>query len=290
MSSAENPGAKRPAWRRACRRDAVVLRPGLVLRFDELPAATVALDGVVLGRHLDPAGYRFSFDHHENPRFGVLSTCEQVGDALALGLDPGRLENVLVNDVDRDVAAAVWLLINPERAGAVRKRVTALGRTDSHGPNAPAGAWTPHLSPFLPAPTETPTTEHLWRAVEAVGAWLEGVDGPEVPARRDDDAFAVLCPEGREVPAPLGSAALYAEGFDAFVLGTPLGPARWKYTYAKRSDFVPYSFQPLLARLNELEPGWGGASTIGGSPREAGSAINRVELARLVTETARACR
>lgn len=265
---------------------AIRLQPGLVLPFGDLPDRTAALDGVVLGRHVDPLRYRFSFDHHETPRFGVLSTCEQVCDAIEMGLDPGRLERVLANDVDRDVAAAVWLLLHPSRAALVRERVAGLGRTDSHGPHAPGAVPTPHLRAVFPRKGTTPSLAGLFAAVDAVGDWLEtGVTPPADAAPPDPDSFAIVCPEGTIAPAPYGAAGLYAAGWTAFILGQPLDSGSWRYTYAKKSDFVPFDFSPLLRALHSLEPGWGGASTIGGGPRVGGSRIAPRALAGLM----RAC-
>lgn len=265
--------------------EAVRLEPGRTLRFDELPERSVALDGAILGRHLDPVGYRFSFDHHEEPRFGLLSTCEQVCEAVELGLEPAHLETILANHLDRDVAASIWLLLNPGRAGAVRERVASLGRTDRHGPGAPGGVFTPQLGRFFTWGAAPAGRKELVRAVEAVGAWLEGHDeGGEIPPERDPACFAILCPSGESVPAPTGAAGLYDQEHVAFVLGAPLGEARWRYTYARRSDFVPYSFTRFLAAVARLEPGWGGSSTVGGSPRPAGSELPPGQLAALVRE------
>lgn len=262
----------------------VRLRPGLVLDFSQLPNRSLALDGVVLGRHIDTGRFRFSFDHHENPRFGVLSACEQVCDAIEMGLDPGHFRRILVNDVDRDVAAAVWLLLHPDRAHFVRERVTGLGRADSHGPDGPGATPTPQLRSSFPVPGTTPMRRDLYRAVEAVGEWLEGRrDAPPGPAPSPDmGAFAILCTDGAIVPAPFGAGGLYAAGWNAFVLGRELGPGRWQFTYAKRSDFVPFDFWPLLERIAGRESGWGGASTVGGSPRQSGSKLTPTEVAEFV--------
>lgn len=267
----------------AARWHAVRLIPGLVLPFDDLPERSVALDGVVLGRHFDPFRYRFSFDHHETPRFGLAATCEQVCDAIQMGFDPARLRHVLVNDVDRDVAAAVWLLLHPDRAVKVRERVIGLGRADSHGLHAPGAVPTPHFHATLPAKGSRPRNRDLLAAVDAVGNWLESGSNPAVsPPEPDLAAFAITCPEARFIPAPNGSAGLYSDGWTAFVLARKLGRGRWQYTYAKKSDFVPFDFAPVLFALNALEPGWGGASTVGGSPRATGSRLEPRELASLI--------
>jgi len=60
---------------------------------DELPPRTIALDGAVAGPHLDPVHQRYSFDHHANClRLITRASCEQVFDALLLGLDPSGMK------------------------------------------------------------------------------------------------------------------------------------------------------------------------------------------------------
>ena len=48
----------------------------------------------------------------------------------------------------------------------------------------------------------------------------------------------------------------------------PEGTTGW--TVGKRSDFAKGNVPGFLAAMNELEPGWGGGSTIGGAPRKDG--------------------
>lgn len=39
------------------------------------------------------------------------------------------------------------------------------------------------------------------------------------------------------------------------------------YVVAKRSEFVSYDIRAFLERMNDIEEGWGGGSTVGGAPR-----------------------
>ena len=82
----------------------VELVPGRTWTLDELPPRSIALDGAVRGPAIDTASARYSFDHHDGViRHATLATCEQVRDALLVGLDP-RGYHVFVNDVDGDTA------------------------------------------------------------------------------------------------------------------------------------------------------------------------------------------
>ena len=65
-------------------------------------------------------------------------------------------------------------------------------------------------------------------------------------------------------------AAVYANGCVAAVMCPEGAESTVGFTIGKRSDFVSYDVQEFLRRMNELEPGWGGGSTIGGAPRLEG--------------------
>ena len=249
----------------------VRILPGTTLAFDDLPPRSIALDGVVLGCRIDPLAYRFSFDHHDGLRFPLLATCEQVCLAIELGLDPELIESVLINDLDRDVAAALWLLRHPARAEEVRDRITGLGRIDSHGPGAPGGAPTPEMQTWLPAHGVILDQAAVERAICGCTAWIDG----RLPAANlpHQDGEAILLPGCERVPAQQGAAGLYRQGHRAFVLMRELSPGVWHYTACKRSDFHPYDLSRLRSLLAERESGWGGTSTLLGSPRPSGSRL-----------------
>ena len=87
---------------------------GQVVPFEELQENSIALDGYVQGPQIDPATRRFSFDHHAGClRLVTKATCEQVREALALGLRVDDETTVYVNDIDGDTVAAVWLACPP---------------------------------------------------------------------------------------------------------------------------------------------------------------------------------
>jgi hypothetical protein len=57
----------------------------------------------------------------------------------------------------------------------------------------------------------------------------------------------------------------------------------------KASEFVPFDVRRFLEMCNELEPGWGGGSTIGGSPRNSDGSRSRLkveEVSRVLLDVA----
>ena len=90
-----------------------------------------------------------------------------------------------------------------------------------------------------------------------------------------------------------GFMQLYAQGFDVAVLHKGATDGSRTYTVAKRSDLVRYALGPvadagsLLGRLATREPGWGGGSSIGGSPRLAGGVSSRLSPEEVWTEVTR---
>jgi len=49
------------------------------------------------------------------------------------------------------------------------------------------------------------------------------------------------------------------------------------FTVGKKSDFVDFPMVEFVQRMNELEPGWGGGSTICGAPRGPGGLRSKLE-------------
>jgi len=276
------------------------LLPGTTLGLHDLPKRGVALDGCIQGPH-STALDQWSLDHHDGcMRMITAATCEQVRTVLCLGGHSWFNDrDVYVNDLDGDTLLSLWLIIYATRGGSnnheVRSLVRAVGAVDAHGP---AGSL---LLGDIENRTATrfyqqairPVTQLHGRVREAFDQWpalleqcLLGID------RLFDHSYDV----GEEVrPEPViakvfgsivnghkvlmgtcdgfGFARAYQEGYDAAVLFTPAADGSTTYTVAKRSDLVNVPVGPasdpqsVLGRLAALEPGWGGGSSIGGSPR-----------------------
>lgn len=266
-----------------------------------LPKNSVALDGYVQGPVAGDQLDRWSLDHHDGcVRLYTLATCEQVRAHLCLG-GPAWFEGrtIFVNDLDGDTLLSLWLLNNPTRANddVVRTLVRAVGTVESHGP---AG------NLLLSDEEQAVATQFFWNAIKPVTSlrgkvrevfdtWgnlvvecLKGitalVDGTLDSTARDNSltleiikvmeigphTFALATCDG------FGFMELYAQGFDGGILYKDAADGTRTYTVAKRSDLVNIPIGPasnpdtLLGALAGRESGWGGGTTIGGSPRKEG--------------------
>lgn len=267
--------------------------PGDTLELSSLPPNGVALDGCVRGPAIS-ADDKWSFDHHDNCiRMITLSTCEQVRAALCLG-GPSWFDGreVYVNDLDGDTLLSLWLIANPKQANApgVRDLVRAVGTVDAHGPSGS----------LMLSDSEQTLADLFYRsAIKSVtdlrgavrqkfDAWpdmigdclmritllLQGLLTPlDVP---EEPPLSVERAMGNKLLATcdgFGFSQAYALGYEVVVLHKPAADGSTTYTIAKRSDLVAWPVGPssdpnsILGRLNAIEPGWGGGSSIGGSPR-----------------------
>jgi hypothetical protein len=217
------------------------------------------------------------------------ATCEQVLDALLLGLEPGEC-SVCVNDVDGDTVLAVWLLQNPARASepAVRELVAVVGAIDAHGPAYPSA--NPQLADMFYQGAMAPEVELRRARTYAtcdLGALLEqcvaNVDrllaGEITLAAPLERSFEVTHRAAGWVMAKSNNFVfdlLYAAGYTRAIAYQELPDGSYNYTVGKKSELVGNfpvgpGNQPgtILATLNAREAGWGGGSTIGGAPRNA---------------------
>lgn len=276
----------------------LIIERGKTVSFESLPPKSIALDGYVQGPFVDAENHRFSFDHHDKCiRLVTSATCEQVLDALLMGLDP-RDYTVFVNDVDEDTVLSVWLLENPERVlePKVRRLVEMAAKVDAHGIAYPVLerdlfdtfgriAMAPVAAHRKTKTLHTADQATLLRqCVDGVATML----GAEVKANEASprsytilyrgDGGWILAESNDQV-----SDLIYADGHTKAIVFQLLPNGTYNYTVMKKSDLVtgfpvgPGS-QPgtILHRLNELEPGWGGGSTIGGAPRNADGSRSRL--------------
>lgn len=281
---------------------------GQVIGFDALKPNTIALDGAVQGPHVDAANRRFSFDHHAGcTRLVTLATCQQVAVALALGLVVDDDTEIVINDIDADTVMAVWLLKNPERVGEakVKELVERIGLTDAHGP-----IYQPHpihreLGPAYGSkdPQTLEMLEGFLLKLDAFanGEWQEPAARPE----RLSSGFGWSPKTGwQTVKSVTGFDAVYKAGYLAGVLFAEAPNGTTMYTVAKRSDLVPLAIGPgatvrpaksnedyrqdtILGALALAElagnpqqshaANWGGATTVGGSPRNPDGSQSRLK-------------
>ncbi len=287
----------------------LIAQRGAQAGFDDLPSKSIALDGYVQGPQIDSAAQRYSFDHHAGCLRHVTSaTCQQVFDALLLGLDPSGF-NVYINDIDGDVALSVWLLANreqlkdPKARERVRALVDVVGKVDAFGPSYPIanpelgftyfrGAIGPTLHIHKQAEQEDMLvilSECLDRISQVVSGQLSGGVG-----LLEEEGLQILCTGtgGWVMATGGGTNQLYKRGINKAVVYRPLRDGSHFYTVVKRSDFVPhFPVGPgdvagtILHTLALRELGWGGSSTIGGSPKHpdrSGSRLSPKEVFEIV--------
>lgn len=277
----------------------LIIERGATVPFEELPPRSLALDGYVQGPALDLVLQRFSFDHHDAcVRMVTRATCQQVLDALLLGLDTTDF-TIFLNDVDGDTALSVWLLRNPQRVTEpeVRMLVESVGGLDAHGPAYPV--LQPGLAEAFQAVAMARENELrrsreyqtcdlralLEECLEGIDAFVAGGmhwDGeseavPYEVFRRGTGGWVMVECQGWVFRT------LYQDGYTKGVTYRQLPDGSWQYSVGKKSDLVqgfpigPHSREgTILHHLANLEPGWGGGSSIGGSPRNADGSSSRL--------------
>lgn len=275
----------------------LIIERGKTVEFEALPPWSIALDGYVQGPAFDNVRHRYSFDHHKGCiRLITTATCEQVRDAILLGLRPERFTAYL-NDVDTDTALAVWALRNPERLieARVGHLIGCAGLLDAHGGAYPLVYERRHLEWIGEPETEARisgryeklSTEELHALLEEIAGRFELLLRGEAPREselRAADARAEFTVLFRGENFALVQAAdphvlfdLYAQGIERLVTVRPLSNGSFAYTVAKKSDFVDdFDVPSILEALGKVEPGWGGGSTIGGAPRNPDGSRSRL--------------
>lgn len=255
---------------------------GRTWQLDDLPSYSIALDGAVQGPQLDNQRRVYSFDHHAGCLRHVTSaTCEQVRDALLLGLDPAGFQ-VFLNDVDADSVLSLWLLLHPERlrgrgSERVRRLIHRIGRVDALGP---ALARPPRMMSHLSPPSGRPSSRsELDRALSVLDGWWRREALPSLPPRETSEAMWLeTTDEGLVLRRGLvrgGTAGLYRRAAFGVVHRPTIG-GTIAYTVGKRSDFVPFDVPSFLDACCALEPGWGGGTSIGGSVRRPDGSRSRL--------------
>jgi hypothetical protein len=267
------------------------------------------LDGYVQGPVLDNSLHRYSFDHHKGCiRLITTATCEQVRDAILLGLDPERY-TIFVNDVDTDTALAVWALRNPVRLRdqQVGQYIACAGLLDAHGGGYPL-VYVRHQVEWLGVPEtearisgeyEQLTAQGLSDLIDRIGERFEALLRGEAPSEEqlrrleqkaefqrlfDGDGWTLV-----QATDPHVLFDLYEQGIERIVTCRPQKDGSWAYTVARRSDFVDgFDVPAILTSLDAVEKGWGGGSTIGGAPRHADGSRSRLPPQR-VFELVEAC-
>ncbi|MDP2727643.1 MAG: hypothetical protein Q8P59_08875 [Dehalococcoidia bacterium] len=274
----------------------LVVKRGVTVALNSLPPYSIALDGYVQGPEIDLENQRFSFDHHDKCiRLVTRATCQQVMDALLLGLDPTEF-TAYINDVDADTVMAVWLLMNPEalKEEGMRHLVEVVGAIDSHGPayKTLGDEESRAFHSVVMAPEKRARRDKSYQTCDLVALLTECLENLDRVAQEGLELENDPEPAQYEIthrgtsgwimatgPGFLFS-TLYDHGYTKAIAYTRIQDGSYMYTVAKKSELVlnfpvgPASNErSILGVLYRTEPGWGGGSTIGGSPRnEDGSA------------------
>ncbi len=274
------------------------------------PAFSIALDGYVYGGpKFQKKGPYANFNHHEGvDRLSTRATCAQVLMAIRQGFfDTFRngfkdTVHVYVNDCDQDVCMAVFLL----RHGVVSSTVVnpILNRLVflEDMLDTTAGAY--------PFPTEMEVLKELaWTfrpyTEFRLGGGLSRRDANEftgVIERVEKRLELTIVGRGEredlqtdydvigggpgwvmvEEKGAQARTAMFGKGIRAFVSVQRRADDRYQYSIGRMSTFVPFDIPGILSTLNETErcgdDRWGGAETIGGSPRVSGSHLTPKEL------------
>lgn len=271
----------------------VIIQRGKKWAVEDLDRKTIALDGAVSGPYVDSENEIFSFDHHEHCIRGItLSACEQVRDFLLLGLEPNDY-TILVNDIDMDSALSAWLLMNPTRAvePLVEKLVHMAGRQDAHVGSYPVKDsalldWIaePEIRTRSDGSYESLTNDGLGFLLEAIWRRIEQyADGrqPDLSRWKDEaaDHYEVECRGSNwsmvRLTGERPHRGMAKANINRWVGYRELGDGTLCVTICKRSEVttgfpVGPADKPgtILHALSKMEPGWGGSTTVGGSPKK----------------------
>jgi hypothetical protein len=276
---------------------------------------SVSLDGYVFGEpwlHVSEAGPYRNFNHHEAvDRSCTSSTCEQARRAVVLGFydlfrrNGERTATLYANDCDQDVCLSSWILMNPDRATEPLVRVISqiVDLLDMS-----AGVWPmPHERDRL---GEIRWVFDPYLRARPNLAGMSGITMREVirDVHHRLDQFVI----GRAEVLPLigeytqiggGTGWILAEvthqtarermvaaGIRAAVELFGRAGDRYLYSLWRRSEYVVgFPVRTILSALNEAEgfqpvdpQGWGGADSVGGSPRGRGSALTPSQVEGVV--------
>ncbi len=280
----------------------IIIERGKVVKLNELPEFSIALDGFVQGPEIDAEHNRFSFDHHSKClRFCTTSACMQAWTAVLLGLDPEAF-TVYANDVDGDVCAAIWALKNPSRCNEPMaiKLINAIGLSDCHGGAFEINGMKKVVEWVLGPETDCKRNNDyskisdftlnsiLESVLHRMDLYVNGEAQIEIIKQQKHGEYKIISNENDWVLAesqdPHVFSALYQAGFNRIVLMRTQDDGSIAYTLAKKSDFITnFPITKFYDALNSIEAGWGGGSSIGGAPRHHDGSRSKLQPGK-VTE------
>ena len=273
---------------------------------------------------LDNSGRHYSLDHHagSTPRGFLLATCEQAVVMVldGLPLEEGEWQ-LYINDPDLDAVLAAWVLMNHATlrvsGGKLLYHAMPLirveGIIDAHGTDKPVLSGFP-LTMWEQYRSRIDDLRGTEKSLKESGEWAESdltaytcdllqrLDRELLPVGELADLLEVE-ELGRATLGPNKLAILcrsrqgiYAveerlkERFGDRLALVALDTGDGRFTLRQTDMFLPKNLVDIYSALNQADPNakddnlWGGASDIGGSPRQAGSALSGDEVLRVVAE------
>lgn len=276
---------------------------------------TVFLDGACAGApFLDNRRKRYSLDHHEGcVREFTLAACEQAAVMVLRGLPLEEGDwKVVVNGLDLDSALAAWVLINYAELraddaallSAAMPYIRLEGAIDAHGLEGIALALLPgdegrairsrveglaKLARVSPSAGSEETARVLLDVLDAIDEALLPERTVAELADHAVSARATLA-GGKLAVACKSSSGIYeVEEYFRARYGNSLGiivldKGEGHYTVKIVDKFFGDDLSKVYKRLNRRDAfsrqgnQWGGSASIGGSPRETGSALDAREV------------
>src|SRR3990172_11791885 len=255
----------------------IVIERGKVVKLEDLPVFSIALDGFVSGPQIDNTNHRYSFDHHANClRYCTTSACMQSWTAIQLGLEPDKY-TIYVNDVDLDVCASIWCFQNHDKCdeALVIKLINAINQLDMHGAAFPVHNGIGKIVEWVAAPeTDSKRNQDYYKlsneglraimesVLHRIDLYVSGEASIEVSKQQKHGEFKILRNENGwaliSTQDPHAFSAIYQAGFDRIVLVRSQDDGSNAITLAKRSDFIDgFPLFKLYEEFNKIEPGWG---------------------------------
>ena len=120
-----------------------------------------------------------------------------------------------------------------------------------------------------------------------IDSYVNGESSIEVAKQNVHSEFKILRNENGwtliESHDPHSLGAIWQSGFEKIALIRPQTDGSTCVTLAKKSDFIEaFPLKKLYNAFNKLEPGWGGGSTIGGSPRNGDGSRSKLTIEQIV--------
>lgn len=278
----------------------IVIERGKIVELESLPNYSIALDGFVQGPKIDAENHRYSFDHHSGClRYCTTAACMQALNAVQLGLDPEKY-TVYANDIDSDVAMAIWCLKNPNRCNEplAIKLVNAVGIGDMFLGGIPINGMFKVVEYISEPETNSKRNQDYYKlsndglksileaVLHRIDSYVDGESQIEVAKQKKDSDYKILRNEHGYVVVESSNphiySYLYQSGFDKIVLIRRQDDGSNAVSLAKRSDFIEnFDIPKICCELNKLESGWGCGSTVGGAPRNSDGSRSRLPLEKI---------